>query len=78
MNIKKRLNNQSTIAISKRRTGCKEENKRRESVMRKLSLAKISDNKVPVIRLPRDCPTIMRQIGARRTNHDRLFCYIYD
>ena len=34
-----------------------------------------SSNRTAVIGHPRDRATITRQIGARRTNHDREFCY---
>ena len=35
-----------------------------------------SSNRTPVIAHPRD--RVSRQISARRTNHDREFCYRYD
>ena len=31
-----------------------------------------------VIGYPRDRATITQQIGPRRTNHERAFCYRYD
>ena len=41
--------------------------------------AKLSDYSHPnwtaVIGYPRDPAAIMQQIGARRTNHERAFCY---
>ena len=37
-----------------------------------------SSNRTPVIGHPRDRALITRQIGARRTNDDREFCYKYD
>ena len=37
-----------------------------------------SSNRTPVIGHPRDRAPITRQIGSRRTNHDRDFCYRYD
>ena len=37
-----------------------------------------SSNRTPVIRHPRDHAPITWQIGARRTNHDRGFCYRYN
>ena len=35
-------------------------------------------NRTPVIGRARDRPPITWQIGARRNNHDREFCYRYD
>ena len=49
--------------------------------------AKLSDYSYPitktshwtaVIGYPRDRATITYKIGARRTNHERVFCYRYD
>ena len=37
-----------------------------------------SSNWTAVIGFPRDRATITLQIGARRTNHERVFCYRYD
>ena len=37
-----------------------------------------SSNWTAVIGYPRDRATITSQIGARRTNHERVFCYRYD
>ena len=37
-----------------------------------------SSNRTPVIGHPRGHAPITCQIGARRTNHDRVFCYRYD
>ena len=37
-----------------------------------------SSNRTAVIGHPRDRAPITRQLGARRTNHDREFCYRYD
>jgi len=37
-----------------------------------------SSNWIPVIGQPRDCVSIMLQIGAQGTNHDQEFCYRYD
>ena len=37
-----------------------------------------SSNRTAVIGHPRDRAPITWQIGARRTNHDREFCYRYD
>ena len=37
-----------------------------------------SSNRTVVIGHPRDRASITWQIGARRTNHDREFCYRYD
>ena len=37
-----------------------------------------SSNRTPVIRHLRDHAPITWQIGARRTNHDRGFCYRYN
>ena len=37
-----------------------------------------SSNRTSVIGHPRDRTPITWQIGARRTNHDREFCYRYD
>ena len=37
-----------------------------------------SSNQTAVIGHPLDRAPITRQIGARRTNHDREFCYRYD
>ena len=35
-------------------------------------------NRTPVIGHPRDRASITLQVGTRRTNHDREFCYRYD
>ena len=49
--------------------------------------AKLSDYSYPIIKssnwtavigYPRDCATMTSQIGARRTKHERVFCYRYD
>ena len=49
--------------------------------------AKLSDYSYPITKnsnwkaiteYPRDRATITQQIGARRTNHERAFCYRYD
>ena len=37
-----------------------------------------SSNRTAVIGHPRDRAPITKQIGVRRTNHDREFCYRYD
>ena len=37
-----------------------------------------SSNWTAVIGYPRDRATITQQIGTRRTNHGRVFCYRYD
>ena len=37
-----------------------------------------SSNWTAVIGYPRDRATITQQIGTRRTNHERAFCYRYD
>ena len=37
-----------------------------------------SSNWTAVIGYPHDRATITQQIGARRTNHERAFCFRYD
>ena len=41
-------------------------------------LYKESSNWTAVIGYPRDRATITEQIGARKSNHERAFCYRYD
>ena len=57
------------------------ENNAKEAIKARVIDVKImwvSSNRTPVIGHPRNCAPITWQIGARRTNQDREFCYRYD
>ena len=66
-----------TLFISSENCGKRREGSQRRHESRRYPITK-SSNCIPVIGHLRDRAPITLKIGARRTNHDREFCYKYD